>query len=120
MKMSFYTVSETPRRLEASAVIAHGWKAIGIEAVSRQADPLVWQANEGLIELGLTPMAPLHTKLPTGIIAFQHPRSAEIHAALERENIHVMHHAGRLRLAIHGYNTREDVERLLDSLRRAL
>jgi len=95
-------------------------EGLGVEAIARQADPLVSQATEGLIELGLIPMAPLHTKLPTGIIAFQHPRSAEIHAALEKENIHVMHHAGRLRIALHGYNTREDVERLLASLWRAL
>ena len=38
----------------------------------------------------------------SGILAFQHPRSVEIHAALERENVHVMHHAGRIRVAIHG------------------
>jgi selenocysteine lyase/cysteine desulfurase len=95
-------------------------EGIGVEAVSRHADPLVSRANEGLIELGLIPMAPLRAKLPTGIVAFQHPRSAEIHAVLEKRNIHVMHHAGRLRIAIHGYNTREDVEQLLASLRRAL
>jgi selenocysteine lyase/cysteine desulfurase len=95
-------------------------EGIGVAAISRHADPLVWRANEGLIELGLTPMAPLQARLPTGIVAFQHPRSAEIHAVLEKENIHVMHHAGRLRIAIHGYNTREDVERLLASLRRTL
>jgi len=37
--------------------------------------------------------------LPTGIIAFQHPESARLHAALEEANVHVMRHAGRIRVA---------------------
>ena len=36
------------------------------------------------------------------------------------QNIHVMSHAGRLRVAIHGYNTMADVDRLVRSLREAL
>jgi len=40
--------------------------------------------------------------------------------SLHEQNIHVMCHAGRLRVAIHGYNTAEDVERLLKELRAAL
>ena len=50
---------------------------------------------------------------PTGIFAFKHERSDEVHAVLEKENIHVMHHAGRIRIAVHGYNTREDIVNLL-------
>jgi selenocysteine lyase/cysteine desulfurase len=88
-------------------------ETVGIEAISRVADPLVERAQRGLIEMGLRPMAPLRADRPTGILAFQHSRSAEIHGALEKENIHVMHHAGRIRIAIHGYNTSEDVEKLL-------
>jgi selenocysteine lyase/cysteine desulfurase len=52
----------------------------------------------------------------TGILAFQHPRSTELHAALERENVHVMHNAGRIRVAVHGYNTQEDIGRFLSVL----
>jgi len=32
----------------------------------------------------------------------------------------VMSHAGRLRIAIHGYNTGDDVERFLDVLQNVL
>lgn len=94
-------------------------EGIGIGPVSRQADPLVAAVHEGLCELGLRPLAPLSGQ-PTGIVAFRHERSAELHAALEREEIHVMHHAGRIRVALHGYNSEEDVERLFGTLRSAL
>lgn len=86
---------------------------IGITAICRHADPLVALVHEGLSQLGIRPLAPAQPGLPTGIVAFTHPRSDQINAALERENIHVMHHAGRIRIAIHGYNTRSDVANLL-------
>ena len=38
----------------------------------------------------------------------------------ENANIHVMSHAGRLRVAIHGYNTSEDIEKLLVELHAAV
>ena len=86
---------------------------IGIDAISRHADPLVTRVHAGLVDLGLAPLAPLRPDFPTGIVSFIHPRSAEIHAALEREEIHVMHQAGRVRVAVHGYNTADEVARLL-------
>jgi cysteine desulfurase/selenocysteine lyase len=90
---------------------------IGIPAISAHADPLVRSLHDGLLDLGLTPLCPLHDDRPTGIVAFLHPRSADLHAAMESENVHVMHNAGRLRLAVHGYNTREDIHRALDVLK---
>ncbi len=59
---------------------------------------------------------PTGTWFVYGIVAIQHERSDGIHSALLEENIHVMHHAGRLRFAIHGYNTLEDVQKLLSVL----
>lgn len=93
---------------------------IGVAEIERQANPLVTQTRDGLLALGLKPMCQAQPGLSTGILAFQHPKSAELHAALEAEDIHVMHHAGRIRIAVHGYNTAEDVTRLLDLLRRQL
>ncbi len=86
---------------------------IGVEAISRHADPLVAEVHAGLLKLGLKPMAPAQPGNPTGILAFLHPDTAGIYAALDKENIHVMHHAGRIRIAVAGYNTAEDVKRLL-------
>ena len=94
--------------------------AVGVEAIARHADPLTQSLHAGLIDLGLKPMAPRRTVADSGIIAFQHPLSAAIHAALERDNIHVMHQAGRVRLAVHGYNTAQDIEFFLATLRRIL
>lgn len=93
-------------------------EGVGIAAIAAHADPLVAEAEAGLRDLGIKLMCRWNG---TGILAFQHPRSAELHAALEHENIHVMHNAGRIRIAVHGYNTRDDVRqflRVLDALLR--
>ncbi len=83
---------------------------IGIPAITAHADPLVASVHRRLRELEIVPLAPEQTARPSGIVAFRHPDSAALHSALLQENIHVMHQAGRLRLALHGYNTAGDVE----------
>lgn len=93
---------------------------IGVDAIQIHADPLVKAAHSGVVKLGLEPMAPLQEGVSTGILAFRHPNSERIHRVLEQERIHVMHHAGRIRMALHGYNTEEDVSRFLEVLGRAL
>lgn len=64
---------------------------IGVEAVTRVADPLTQALHAGLLARGISPMAPRRQPTDSGIVAFQHPRSDAIHAALQAENIHVMH-----------------------------
>jgi selenocysteine lyase/cysteine desulfurase len=88
-------------------------ESIGLALIAAQADPLTAHVDAGLRQLGFKPLCSWEPENPTGIVAFRHERSVEIHAALEREEIQVMHNAGRLRVAVHGYNTRDDVERLL-------
>ncbi|MGB8170945.1 MAG: aminotransferase class V-fold PLP-dependent enzyme [Chthoniobacteraceae bacterium] len=83
---------------------------ISVANIAAHADPLVREAESGLRELGVKPMCRWNG---SGILAFQHPRSTELHAALERENVHVMHNAGRIRIAVHGYNTRDDIHQFL-------
>ena len=91
---------------------------VGVDVISSHADPLVRELRDGLVALGFQPMAPLHDSRPVGIVAFMHERSTEIHAALEKAEVHVMHNAGRIRLAVHGYNTCEDVQRALACLQQ--
>jgi len=86
---------------------------VGVDRIAAHADPLVAEVDAGLRNLGLQPMCVRLPRNASGILAFQHPRSAELHAALECENVHVMHHAGRIRIAVHGYNTRHDIARFL-------
>jgi len=93
---------------------------IGMGAIAAHADPLVKTINHGLIDLGLTPMTRFRPDAPTGIAAFRHPDAAELAASLLRDNIHVMYHAGRIRIAIHGYNTHNDVSNLLQHLEAGL
>lgn len=85
-------------------------EGVGVKNIAAHADPLVAAVEARLRELGVQPMCRWNG---SGILAFQHPRSAELHAALERENIHVMHHAGRIRIAVHGYNTQDNIDHFL-------
>lgn len=97
---------------------------VGVTAIARAADPLVAAVHDGLVAAGIEPMAPLDPSgrsdgsLRSGIVAFRHPRVAALHALCESERVRVMHHAGRIRIAIHGYNTAEDVERFFGVVRR--
>ena len=95
-------------------------EGIGVSAIARHAGPLVDAAYTGLVTLGLQPLAPRQPGTATGILAFKHPASESLHRALEAKNIHVMHHAGRIRIALHGYNTPQDVDHLLAVLGEAL
>ncbi len=93
-------------------------EGVGLEAISHHADPLVREVYAGLSALGIQPLCPLREGRATGIVSFKHARSAEMHTALEAADIHVMHQAGRVRLALHGYNTAQDVARVLEVLGR--
>lgn len=92
----------------------------GAASIAAQADPLVARVHAGLAELGIVPLSPAQPENPSGIVAFCHERGDAIQAALLAQNIHVMYHAGRIRVAVHGYNTAEDIEKLLATLRAAL
>lgn len=94
--------------------------AIGIATIARHADPLIAEVHAGLTALGLQPMCVPQPGNQSGIVAFQHPKTPAIHTALEAANIHVMHHAGRIRIAAHGYNTDDDIARLLRVIREVV
>jgi cysteine desulfurase / selenocysteine lyase len=95
-------------------------KGVGVEAIDRAARPLVLACLDELkmlpVEL-LTPAEPDHI---AGILAFRHPAAEQIHEYLHARNVHVMSHAGRLRVAIHGYNTANDVDRFIRTLHKVL
>jgi selenocysteine lyase/cysteine desulfurase len=95
-------------------------RAIGVGPIDAATRPLVQQCLAGLRQLPVEVLTPDEPEHLAGIVAFRHPRSDELQQRLHRANIHVMCHAGRVRVAIHGYNTSADVERLLRELHAAL
>jgi selenocysteine lyase/cysteine desulfurase len=93
---------------------------VGVRAIDTATRPLVLHCLAELRKLPiemLTPNSPEHV---AGILAFRHAKADELYARLHAANIHVMSHAGRLRVAIHGYNTAADIEHLLRELKSAL
>ena len=94
--------------------------SVGVSAIDAYASALVRVCLEGLKKLPVEILTPDEPEAIAGILAFRHPDADRIHRVLHAKKIHIMSHAGRLRIAIHGYNTHEDIERLLDSLREAM
>ncbi|NLX42763.1 MAG: aminotransferase class V-fold PLP-dependent enzyme [Chloroflexi bacterium] len=93
---------------------------VGVERIDAHARPLVHACLETLRKLPVELLTPAEDEHLAGIVAFRHPKAEAIHAYLHERNIHIMAHAGRLRVAIHGYNTAEDIERLLSTLQEAI
>jgi len=103
--------------------IAAGLKYIqdvGIRAIDNYCRPLVRYCYEELQKFPVELLTPNEPESMAGIIAMRHPDAERLYQALQAKNIHIMRHAGRLRVAIHGYNTKEDVERLIGVLQHEL
>lgn len=94
--------------------------SVGIQSISDHADPLVRVCLEGLRALPVELITPDDPSSLAGILAFRHPQAAQLHQRLHDQDIHIMAQAGRLRVALHGYNSEADVERFLSALRQAL
>lgn len=92
----------------------------GVPAIAAHADPLIARLHAGLRELGIQTLAPEQSGSPSGIVAFTHANTQAIHDALLAQNIHVMHQVGRIRLAVHGYNSVDDIDAVLETLRKAI
>ena len=94
--------------------------SIGVEAIDNHAKDLVTRCLEGLTELKVEMLGPISPRRLSGIMAFRHPRFEEINQYLHNEGIHTMAHAGRIRIAIHGYNNQDDIAFFLEVLKKAL
>lgn len=95
-------------------------RCVGVPAIDRGSRPLVLFCIEELARMPVELLTPRHDHSPAGIVAFRHPDAEKIHRQLRSANIHVMCHAGRLRVALHGYNRMTDVEHFLRVLHQAL
>lgn len=88
-------------------------QSVGISAINDHARPLVLACLDELKKRPVELLTPVEPDAVAGILAFRHPQADEIHRKLHEQNIHIMSHAGRLRIAVHGYNTAADIERVL-------
>lgn len=93
---------------------------VGVEQIDAATKPLVGACLEGLSGLPVEFISPRNIENVAGIIAFRHPEAERIYQHLHSKQIHPMYHAGRIRVALHGYNTMDDVETFLRELRAAL
>lgn len=93
---------------------------VGVSAIDTAARPLVEHCLVELASMPVELITPRDLSQVAGIIAFRHPKAEAIHRHLHSRDIHVMHHAGRIRVAIHGYNTQADIVSFLRELNHAL
>jgi cysteine desulfurase / selenocysteine lyase len=89
---------------------------VGIAKLHQACWPMMERCYQGLKELPIELLTPDDRSTWAGIIAFRHLHAEQLHHALHQQNIHVMHQAGRMRVAIHGYNTMDDIERFLNAM----
>ena len=95
-------------------------ESVGVAEIDHHCRPLIRTCFDALKSMPVDVITPDEPDRLAGILALMHPHAERIHAALHEQDIHVMCHAGRLRIAIHGYNTEADVERLIETLGKAL
>ena len=93
---------------------------VGVAAIDEYSQPLVRACLDGLKRLPVDVITPDEPGALAGIVAFRHPEFSRLNRALHAGDIHVLEHAGRLRVSIHGYNTLQDVEQFLRTLEQAL
>ncbi len=77
-------------------------QSVGVPAIHAAAQPLTEQCLEEIAKLPVELLTPRDKSQLAGIIAFRHADWERINQHLHAKNIHVMAHAGRLRVAIHG------------------
>ena len=94
--------------------------SVGIAQIDDYCRPLMRFCLDELKKLPIELITPDEPDSLAGIVAFCHPQTERLYQALHDQNVHIMCHAGRLRVAIHGYNTLADIQRLLQVLHDTL
>lgn len=94
-------------------------EAIGPERIERRVAGLVRHLVGKLEQRGWRVHGPRGAGERAGIVAFEYPSPAEaVFRRLNAEGISIAVRDGRLRAAPHVYNTKEEIDRLLDRLDR--
>lgn len=95
-------------------------RRIGVEEIDKTARPLTLACLDEVARLPVEILTPRDPYAIAGIFAFRHPNAEAIARQLRSRNIHIMSHAGRLRVAIHGYNTQADIDTFIRELSQAV
>lgn len=93
---------------------------IGVAKINDHANRLTELVREAIADLPVELLGPKKPARPSGIVSFKHPEFERINSVLHAENIHVMAHAGRMRVAVHGYNTTSEVHQMVERLKGAI
>lgn len=91
-------------------------KSIGLHTVAKQVEVLAAKAVPALYELGFNVTTPRGSSSP--LVAIETDQVHELIEHLSRERILFAGRNNLFRLSFHAYNTLEEVDVLLDSLRR--
>lgn len=83
-------------------------------------EPLVTQAWNGLTQLGLEVLTPADPADRAGIVAFSCPTSDALKRHLAERGIFTHGDDGRVRAAVHWYNTAEQIDRYLAAVKELL
>ncbi len=97
----------------AGLSILHELGAGHVQGRIRSLADRVYDGLAGLADLGVTIWTPPAPEERAGIVAFDVPRRAELHAHLERRRIHAGHWQEHIRVDPSFYNTEEEIDRLL-------
>jgi cysteine desulfurase/selenocysteine lyase len=94
----------------------------GIESICKAVMKNVSYLSDCLSERGLESLTPQAPERRAGIITFCHPRkdSRELHKSLQAAGVLCAQRASGIRFSPHFYTPREDIERALAALERAL
>lgn len=93
---------------------------VGVDAIDQHCKSLVQHCLSELRKLPVELITPDEPEAIAGIVAFTHEDAKRIGETLRLQNIHVMAHAGRIRVAVHGYNDQAAVERLMVGLKQSV
>ncbi|MDQ3877248.1 MAG: aminotransferase class V-fold PLP-dependent enzyme, partial [Actinomycetota bacterium] len=96
--------------------------ALGVETIARYDDALVDRVIAGAKDAGFDVLSPEEGNARSTLVFVSHrdpSRNDAVHSSLREEGIHVAKRVGALRISPHFYNNEQDIDRLLDGLRRA-
>lgn len=97
--------------------------AEGPDRIHTALKPLVRDLREGLAGRGFDLLTPSAAQFASGIVSFRHENPEWLGAELARQRVIVWAGDGRVRVSVHLYNDRADIDRFfaaLDSLKPAL